>query len=128
MLILQDILGTIGRRLTEEIRDRRALATSVGPSYSAFSDTGAMGVFAATPPARVNEVLDLVLAEIRRLRAGEVSDEDVRPSVRAIAGPQALGDEFNSAQVGRAIGEVADTLESYQESLARLRLVRATDV
>ena len=126
--ILQDILGTTGRRLTEEIRDRRALATSIGPSYSSFTDAGAFLVVATTQPAREDEVVALSLAEVQRVRAGDVSEEDVQTSLRAIAGRQALSNELNEPLAGRAIGEVLGTLESQAEALARLRQVTAADV
>ena len=83
MVVLQDILGATGRRLTEEIRDRRALATAIGPNYSVFRDAGALSVAATTQPGNVEAVLGLALAEIRRLRDGQVTDEDVGTSLRA---------------------------------------------
>jgi zinc protease len=127
-VILQDVLGTTGRRLTEEIRDRRALATAIGPGYSVFSDAGAFFVGATTQPGNVEPVIGLALAEVRRLRAGQVTDEDVGTSLRAIAGRRALGDEFNQAQAGKAVAEVAGTLDSAAEYLAQLRPVAAADV
>ena len=128
MVILQDVLGATGRRLTEEIRDRRALATAVGPSYSVFSDAGAFSVGATTQPGNVEPVLGLALAEVRRLRDGQVTDADVGTSLRAIAGRRALSDEFNQAQAGKAVAEVAGTLDSAAEFLAQLRPVAAADV
>jgi predicted Zn-dependent peptidase len=82
-VVLQDILGATGRRLTEEIRDRRALATAIGPTYAVVSDAGAFSVAATTQPGNVEAVLGLALAEIRRLRDGQVTDEDVGTSLRA---------------------------------------------
>lgn len=128
MYVLEDILGTTGRRLNEEIRDRRALATSVGLAYLSFSDAGALMIFAATQPERVAPVLQLALAEVQRLRDGAVTDEDVATSLRAIAGRRALGDELNQNQAQRAVGEVTGTIESFDEYLARLRAVRPADV
>lgn len=128
MAIVDDLLGTTGRRLSEEIRDRRALATSVGPSYFAFSDAGAFMVAASTRPELVGRVVELVLAEIERLRAGEVTEHDIQASLRATAGQRSLADELNQAQTRRAVGEVIGNLESYAEWLARLRRVTPADV
>jgi predicted Zn-dependent peptidase len=128
MVVLQDILGTSGRRLTEEIRDRRALATSVGPSYSVFDDAGAFSLFASTVPDRVPQVIELLLAEIRRVRDGDVSEADVASALRAIAGRRAISQELNSSQVGRAALEVSGTLDSHAEFRARLRGVSPTVV
>jgi predicted Zn-dependent peptidase len=128
MEILQDVLGTTGRRLSEEIRDRRALATSVGVSNAVFSDAGALLITASTQPANVDQVVDLILAEIRRVRDGGVSAEDVAISKRARAGQRALSQELNAAQSGIADVEVSGTLDSYAEYLARLAPVTPADV
>jgi len=126
--ILQDVLGTTGRRLTEEIRDRRALATSVGVSNATFSDAGAFLITATTQPANVDQVIDLVLAEIRRVRDSGVAPEDVAISRRARAGQRALSQELNAAQSGIADLEVFGTLDSYSEYLARLAPVTPADI
>ena len=128
MALLQDVLGATGRRLTEVIRDRRALASAVGPTYFAFSDAGALMLFAATTPERVEEVVALALREVQRLREGDVTDAEVAASLRAIAGRRALAEELSQAQTGRAVGEVAGTLQSAEEYLARLRAVRPADI
>jgi predicted Zn-dependent peptidase len=128
MTVIEDLLGESGRRLAEEIRDRRALATSVEPGYFAFSDAGAFMISASTRPERTEQVVDLILAEVRNLRDGRVTDDDVRASIRAIAGRQALDEESNRRQTGRARAEVSGTLESWDEYMARLRRVTAADV
>jgi predicted Zn-dependent peptidase len=126
--IIEDILGETGRRLTEEIRERRSLVTSVSPGYAAFSDAGAFLLAATTQPEREQAVIDALLAEIQRLRDGDVTDEEVRASVRAISGRRALFEEMNSAQSTRARSEVSGTAESFAEFLARLNTVTAADV
>ena len=105
MNILEEILGATGRRLTEEIRDRRALATSISPSYLAFHDAGALLIGASTQPQNVDEVVRLALDEVRRLRDGAVSQEDIAASLRALAGRRALSGELNQNQATRAILE-----------------------
>jgi predicted Zn-dependent peptidase len=128
LYILEDILGATGRRLTEEIRDRRALATSVSPAYLAFSDGGALMIAASTQPDRVDEVVRLAVGEVQRLRDGAVSAEDVAASLRAVAGRRSISDELNQDQATRASAEVSGTIESFDEYLARLRRVRPADV
>ena len=83
---------------------------------------------ATTQPDRVDAVTDLLLAEIQRLRNGEVTDQELRASIRAIAGRRAIEEEANQRQTGRARGEVVGNLESWEEYLARLRGVMAGDV
>lgn len=128
LYVLNDILTNTGRRLSEEIRDRRALASAISSSYLVFSDAGAFVISATTTADKVDEVVERTLAEIRRAREGEVTDEEVAASLRAIAGRRALSDEPNQAQTGRAPLEVVGVLDSYDEYLARLRQVSAADV
>jgi predicted Zn-dependent peptidase len=128
MAIIEDILGETGRRLAEDIRDQRALATSVDPSYFGFSDAGAFMISASTRPDRSETVIDLMLAQVRRLRDGDVTDQEVQASVRAIAGRQALQDESNQSQTSRARAEVSGVLESSAEYVARLKRVTAAEV
>lgn len=128
LYVLEDILGSTGRRLTEEIRDRRALATSVSPNYLNFNDAGALMISARTTAEHANEVVELILREIRRLREGQITDEEIRTSLRAISGRRAVSEESNQGQTDRASVEVSGVLDSYDEYLTRLRAVRATDV
>lgn len=128
LAIVEDILGATGQRLAEEIKDRRAMATAVDVGYIAFSDAGTMLLEATTQPDRADAVVELLLNEIRRLRDGDVSDDEVRASLRAMAGRRALAEESNQRQTSRAQAEVSGTLESWEEYMARLRAVTPADV
>ena len=128
VVVLQDILGATGRRLSESITDRANLATGVATLYQQYADAGALSIGATLRPDRVDAVTDLILREIRRLRDGEVTDADVQASVRALTGRTTISDETNQAQSTRADAEVAGRNESRQETFARLRAVTAADV
>jgi predicted Zn-dependent peptidase len=128
VFLLDDILGDTGQRLTAEIRDRQALATSVGTSYYVFSDAAALMLSASTTPSLEDEVIALMLEEVRRIRDGEVTDDDLRMSLRAAAGRRALQSETNLGQSDRALTEVSGVLDSFDEYLARLQPVTPEDV
>lgn len=128
IFILDDILGDTGRRLAEEIRDRRALATSVGSGYQPFADAGFLMFNATTRPDLVDQVIDLMLAEVRRVREGSISNEDLQVSLRALSGRRALDLETNQAQTGRAQVEVSGVLDSFDEYQARLQRVTVEDI
>lgn len=126
--ILEEILGVTGRRLSEDLRDRRSIAAAVSANYLGYSDAGVMLLSATTTGPRVDDVVAALTAQIARVRAGEVSEDDVAASVRAIEGRAAITDEPNLTQTARAEAEVGVGLLSRAESLARLRTVRAADV
>ncbi len=69
LFVLNALLGgTMSSRLFQKIREERGLAYSVYSAVNAFRDTGLMMVYAATSPSRGNEVVRLILDEIRSLR------------------------------------------------------------
>jgi len=126
--ILDDTLSTTGRRLVEEIRERRGLVTAVDSAYYSFSDAGLMMLSATTRVENVDEVVELLLDEINRIRDGDIDESDVQASLRAMRGRKALDDETNRDQTYRATIEVSTTLDSYDEYLARLESVTPADV
>ncbi|MEA2640449.1 MAG: hypothetical protein QOF51_1843 [Chloroflexota bacterium] len=128
MYVLEDILGATGRRLVDQIRDERGLASSISADYYAFSDAGALSIGASTRPDQVNDLVAAIMGEIQRVRAGDVTADEIETSLRALAGRRALDEETNQAQTARADSAVAGTLESYDEYIARLRRVTPTDV
>jgi predicted Zn-dependent peptidase len=128
LFVLQDILGPTGRWLAEGLRTRGMPVTVLDPIYLRYSDAGTLMLRATAPPARAPAVVEALLGEVQRVRDGAVSDDDVQASLRAVLGRRALREESNDSQTVRAIGEVADVLDSYAEFVARLRAVRPTDV
>ena len=128
MVILSDILGETGSRLAQTVRGHLVFGTSVGADYYDFSDAGSLMLTASTDPSHADAVSALFLSEIQRLRAGDISDDDVRTAVHATAGQRALDSELNLNQTERAVEEVSDTLQSYDEVLARLQAVTPAEV
>jgi predicted Zn-dependent peptidase len=128
MVIVSDILGSIGQRLAETVRIHHAVATGIDASYLDFSDAGALMLGATVPPDQKDSVLDLLLTEIGRLRGGDLSDADVAEAIRATAGQRAVDAELNLRQTNRALEEEAGVLESYDEMLARLQGVTPAEV
>jgi zinc protease len=128
LVVLSDVLGTTGRRLQAEIRDRLGLVTAIGPSYFDFSDAGAFLISATAQPDRVEQVVEALAAQIQRVRDGDITEAEVAASKRAIAGRRALGDEPNFNQAAAAIAEVSGVLDSSDEYFARMRPVTAADV
>src|SRR5690606_8848125 len=77
-----DLLATIlgggtSSRLWQRIREDRGLAYSVGASYIAYSDCGIFSVFGATSPQQCGEVLDLSVAELRRIVKEGVTESEL---------------------------------------------------
>ncbi len=88
--IMSSIMGEVGRRLVGEIRDKRGLASSVGSSYSTLSDVGCWWAMVGTSPANVDQVIELVLQEMRRIRDERISDEELENAKSYIEGRAVL--------------------------------------
>jgi predicted Zn-dependent peptidase len=73
--------GSTSGRLFTEVRQKRSLCYSVGASYEADRDFGAVTLYAGTTPQRAAETLDVCRAEIDRLGAGVTQAEFARAVV-----------------------------------------------
>jgi predicted Zn-dependent peptidase len=75
-LLANIIGGGTSSRLWQKVREERGLAYSVGTSAALFHDCGVFSVSAGTSPENVEEVLDIVLDEMRWIvRNGVTADE-----------------------------------------------------
>jgi predicted Zn-dependent peptidase len=67
--VLNTVLGgSMSSRLFQNVREKRGLAYSVFSGLSAYRDTGSMTIYAGCANDAVGELVDVVIAEIRRLR------------------------------------------------------------
>jgi predicted Zn-dependent peptidase len=92
--------GGTSSRLWQKIREERGLAYSVGAGGSTFSDVGVFSIYAGTSPNHLDEVLDLSLAELRRIVKERVSNEELRLAQDQAVSSILLGLESSSARVG----------------------------
>jgi predicted Zn-dependent peptidase len=127
--IAMALLGAAGRRLENEIVDRRGLASSVGPFYEVLTDVGVWGVWAGLAPGNVDAVLDLARAEVRRLADEPTSPNDLAEAKAYLRGSTLLHRERTvSLAEELADGEVLGIYESLDEFLARIDAITADDV
>ncbi|HYY42924.1 MAG TPA: pitrilysin family protein, partial [Pyrinomonadaceae bacterium] len=70
--------GGTSSRLWQAIREERGLAYSVGAAASGYTDVGVFHIYAGTSPAQVDEVLDLALAELRRIVREPVGADELQ--------------------------------------------------
>jgi predicted Zn-dependent peptidase len=60
--------GGMSSRLFQNIRERRGLVYSVFSGLNTFRDVGCLNVYAGTAPANARTVIELILAELRRMK------------------------------------------------------------
>jgi predicted Zn-dependent peptidase len=99
--LLASVLGGgTSSRLWQSIRETRGLAYSVGAGATAFTDAGVFSIYAGTSPAQLDEVLDLSLAELRRVVREGVTEEELALVKDQAVSSILLGLESSSARAG----------------------------
>jgi predicted Zn-dependent peptidase len=90
--VLNTILGGgMSSRLFQEIREKRGKAYSVYSFMSTYRDVGYLGIYAGTNMGSVEEVVDLILKELKSLAAGNIKDDEIRRTQGQIVGSMMLG-------------------------------------
>jgi predicted Zn-dependent peptidase len=129
--VLNAVLGGgMSSRLFQEIREKRGLAYSTYSFASGHADTGVFGLYAGCAPAKIDEVTELMVAELERLADGGITDAELRRSVGQLSGGLVLGLEDSGSRMSR-LGKselVHGELLTTQESLDRVRAVTAREV
>jgi predicted Zn-dependent peptidase len=93
--------GGMGSRLFQEVRERRGRAYTVYAFHSGFHDTGCFGVYAATSPQWVEEVVDVCRASFADvIRSGLAPDELARVKTQ-MKGGLLLGLETSDSRMTR---------------------------
>jgi predicted Zn-dependent peptidase len=130
--VLDQVLGGgMSSRLFQEVRERRGLAYSVFSYRSAFDETGSFAVYAATAPEHVDEVLDVVHAELDRLVGeGGVTERELTSAKGHLTGSLALSLESSASRmhrIGRHELSMGD-VPTLDEVVADVEAVTADDV
>jgi len=100
--ILNTILGgNMSSRLFQEIREKRGLAYSIYSFISAYVDTGLFGICVGTDPKEVNNVLDVINMEIRKIKEGDITETDLNETKEHLIGGILLGSESTDSRMLR---------------------------
>ncbi|CAM5793212.1 M16 family metallopeptidase [Cellulomonas persica] len=129
--VLNAVLGGgMSSRLFQEVREKRGLAYSTYSFASGHTDTGVFGLYAGCTPAKVDEVVALMVAEWERLAAEPITAAELERSIGQLSGGLVLGMEDTGSRMSR-LGKaelVHGQLLSIDESLERVRAVTVQDV
>ena len=105
--------GGMSSRLFQTVREELGLAYNVYSFYNTFLDNGQHGVYLATAPEQAREAFDVVRAEMERVAAGAMSDEEIATGISQLKGQLVLSLEGVSSRLYRA-AEVALYDEPYR--------------
>jgi predicted Zn-dependent peptidase len=78
--------GGMSSRLFQEVREKRGLVYSIGTYSTMYSDAGTFSAHAGTSPHRVEEVLQITLRELGRLREEPVPPAELQRAKDSLKG------------------------------------------
>jgi predicted Zn-dependent peptidase len=122
--------GGTSSRLFQEVRERRGLAYSVFSFASHHADSGLVGVSVGCLPNKLDEVLEVVRAELAKVAADGITAEELTRGKGQLRGGLVLGLEDSGARMSR-LGKaelVYDELLSIEEVMARIEGVTLEEV
>lgn len=93
--------GGMSSRLFQEIRERRGRAYSVFSFLSSYRDAGYLGVYVGTAVEWVEEVIDLILTELRVLAREGLRPEELLRAKNQLKGSMLLGLETSDSRMSR---------------------------
>lgn len=88
-------------RLFMRIREDEGLAYSIFTFNSFYRSTGMMGIYAAVAPEQLGKTLDLTFEELRRLRDGGLSEDELDLNREQIKGGMLMAMESTSTRMAR---------------------------
>ncbi len=100
--LMNTLLGSgMSSRLFQEIREKRGLVYSVYSYLSPHTDVGSMVVYAGAEEGKIAQVVELVLAELKRLKREPVPDEELEAARNHFAGHMLLSLESSDNRMTR---------------------------
>jgi predicted Zn-dependent peptidase len=78
--------GSMSSRLFQEVREKLGLAYSIYSYISSHSDSGSIAVYAGTSRERFQEVIEIVLRELRRLKTDPLTREELENAKEQLKG------------------------------------------
>lgn len=129
--LLNTILGgNMSSRLFQEIREKRGLAYAVYSFLSPYIDAGLLGIYVATDPSSINQVLGLIRKEVGEVIKGGISLTDLKAAREHLVGGILLGAENTDSRMMRMAKNEAvfGRYISYDELVADLEKVTVDEV
>lgn len=121
--------GGSASRLRKLIRGDRGLAYDVGASLSPRSSEGFITGYVGADPQRIDEVRAIIIAELNRLKAEPLQDDELFRAKKSITGQYLIAEDYpeaiNSRLASKHMYREAVDPETFVD---RIRAVNAEDV
>jgi predicted Zn-dependent peptidase len=98
--VLNTVLGgSMSSRLFQNVREKRGLAYAVFSGLSAYRDAGSMTIYAGCSNNAIGELIDVVVAELKRIKDEPVPDSELRRAKDHLKGSLMLNLESTSSRM-----------------------------
>ena len=98
--VLNTVLGgSMSSRLFQNVREKRGLAYAVFSGLSAYRDAGSMTIYAGCANNAVGELIDVVIAELRRIKDEPLPESELRRAKDHLKGSLMLNLESTSSRM-----------------------------
>jgi predicted Zn-dependent peptidase len=98
--VLNTILGgSMSSRLFQNVREKRGLAYAVFSGLSSYRDTGSMTIYAGCANTAVEELIDVVIAELKRMKDEPMLESELRRAKDHLKGSLMLSLESTSSRM-----------------------------
>ncbi len=121
--------GGMSSRLFQEIRENRGLAYSVYSFVNCYRESGVLGVYAATGPELAEDMVSVILSEMKTLKEG-ISDSEFATASAQLKAGLMMGLEATSSrmeQLGRQL-LVFDRIIPMDEIITNIESVAISDI
>ncbi len=129
--ILSVILGSgMSSRLFMQVRERRGLAYSVGASHSSYKDIGLFTIYAGLKLEKVEEGLEVIIAELERVISEKVTDDELKKAKEMIRGGIALRSESTNflAEYFGTNFVLDRKIQTFEELIKQTDLITVEDI
>jgi predicted Zn-dependent peptidase len=129
--VLNTVLGgSMSSRLFQNVREKRGLAYAVFSGLSAYRDAGTVTVYAGCANDAVGELVDVVVAELRRLKEEPPPDSELRRAKDHLKGSLMLNLESTSSRMSHLARQEIyfDRQFGLDETLEGVERVTRTDL
>jgi predicted Zn-dependent peptidase len=129
--VLNTVLGgSMSSRLFQNVREKRGLAYAVFSGLSAYRDAGSVTVYAGCANDAVGELVDVVVAELRRLKEEPPPESELRRAKDHLKGSLMLNLESTSSRMSHLARQEIyfDRQFGLDETLQGIECVTAGDV
>jgi len=129
--VLNTVLGgSMSSRLFQNVREKRGLAYAVFSGLSAYRDAGSITIYAGCANDAVGELIDVVIAELRRLKDEPLAESELQRAKDHLKGSLMLNLESTSSRMSHLARQEIyfDRQFSLDETLEGVQRVTSDDV